>query len=1188
MSVFRALGNLFGKQDAPTASAPQSEDGQLRPRRIYEITFDNGDTTESSLLRLWRVVEESDPEDSRAAMAAFFGAFIAAYQGWVPTEPGADRSPGAPPGRWRTTAANPRSGPGPDGGPLGTLVGCSAGHPTAILNAMLRSLEGLPAALGSVSHGPGGGPLGDRGALLGHWLAPLWALQIAARSANNRAVLLQLRAPAFLHNLLKGIVARATGAVATFQVAGGTPTEDLRLPLLGALLAGTAGALRSLIEGELDLVVRSTAVPGGTGSPTGVPRVSPRLLDPPGGLPEASESGFTASDCASEPLARVLDPCSAVAVPPLTALLGGSPLYCLDTAWEPCNKGQADAMERVLKPYLDEGFAERLLEGLRAALGLRAVGAPLEPAHLASLLSALLLLLSPAPSALPLLLSPDRGHCGLAMILEELGNVDLNDTTERDDATVTPPAVTGDAAVLQLRVQYLSLQLVVAATKRSKKGLQLFHDMGGAARVTRLIQWSALNFGSIVVPHQTGGHTRPEQSADGRVGSSGGGFESPGCRPLEELFAVLELWLLPAPELGRTRSGATFGIGGKGASQRNHWVRLCREVLGVAVGALRPEAPAGLSQGQEIMHAAAVGKLSAVPGPLQHCFLGLLTQVLRVDSSIGSLLRDLGVWDLVYGPAFFFAGASPNRMLASFHLEEDFLDRTGPAGPAHVPAGPIASPITGRALSPIMGGAASGGIPAQGTPSRVPPGVPKDQGLKAGPAGLPDEATTLVALPDQARTQPALSNEVGVPKHDGSGGGRASRELTLGTAREHVREEASEAEEEVPGRPGQAPPGEKPKHGLPGVLPEMVPEAVDEVPSHRQRALAELRRRIVGFTEFAAAVPNGGGPRPEVHKLLELLDNHTKDPEMVQLAAPALTRLAAVMPDQAMANLDNEAGLEALARIILSQYEQEQSQKQRRSMEQQSISPVPHVAHEPATCNEQYSIGPQGIDAEGAGRNEWSRRSVDAENMEQPQRGVGGVRTSDVASPAEDKESDHEGWSPDGIRSDEGTGAVTIRKPVEQATSCDAHMVDDHGTRVDYVNPGRTDCAAEGPSASSVGTPARCSPGSSCGSAPAGGCRSPAVAVHPPYRLAELAPAGRPPFPHLGPDRVFSRHAPGTGADGHPGRHRRGAAGKGGLVHEVRRGAPAGSGAGGPTGRYPAGAPACVRASRGHAGGCRR
>jgi hypothetical protein len=106
---------------------------------------------------------------------------------------------------------------------------------------------------------------------------------------------------------VQGVVARATGAVATFQVAGGTPSEDLRLPLLGALLAGTAGALQALMEGELDLVGQSMLVPSGAGVPGRVRNPLPTIVEGPAG-----GSG-----------------------PPLMQILDGPPVYCLASAWEP-------------------------------------------------------------------------------------------------------------------------------------------------------------------------------------------------------------------------------------------------------------------------------------------------------------------------------------------------------------------------------------------------------------------------------------------------------------------------------------------------------------------------------------------------------------------------------------------------------------------------------------------------------------------------------------------------------------------------------------------------------------------------------------------------------------------------------------------------------------------------------------
>lgn len=76
-------------------------------------------------------------------------------------------------------------------------------------------------------------------------------------------------------------------------------------------------------------------------------------------------------------------------------------------------KGEAEALERAARPYLEEGFVERLVEGLRAAVGLRARGAILNPAHVAALLSCLLGFVTASGAAQAALLSQDRGRCGL-------------------------------------------------------------------------------------------------------------------------------------------------------------------------------------------------------------------------------------------------------------------------------------------------------------------------------------------------------------------------------------------------------------------------------------------------------------------------------------------------------------------------------------------------------------------------------------------------------------------------------------------------------------------------------------------------------------------------------------------------------------------------------------------------------
>jgi hypothetical protein len=54
-------------------------------------------------------------------------------------------------------------------------------------------------------------------------------------------------------------VSRAVGALASLEVAEGAPSEGLRLPLLGELLAATADTLSALAGGDL----RAARGPGG-------------------------------------------------------------------------------------------------------------------------------------------------------------------------------------------------------------------------------------------------------------------------------------------------------------------------------------------------------------------------------------------------------------------------------------------------------------------------------------------------------------------------------------------------------------------------------------------------------------------------------------------------------------------------------------------------------------------------------------------------------------------------------------------------------------------------------------------------------------------------------------------------------------------------------------------------------------
>lgn len=233
----------------------------------------------------------------------------------------------------------------------------------------------------------------------------------------------------------------------------------------------------------------------------------------------------------------------------------------------------------------------------------------------------------------------------------------------------------------------------------------------------------------------------------------------------------------------------------------------------------------------------AARELRSAVTPLQYCFLALVTQVLRIESGGLTILQELGVWDLVYGPAFFYVGSPGYQGPAAVCLQEDYI-----GGATRTASAPAAFP----APSPIMGG---GPVPAPG--STVP--------TNAGEAGA---ATSTVPRASQAvpggrtpavyGTDHAASREAAGAREPAAGPGlpgQAQRGTMLLNAGEGERDQAVQRSGDVGGSVEEA------------------REAVLEVDLQRQQAVAELRKRVVAFTVFAAAVPSSGGPRTEVVKV---------------------------------------------------------------------------------------------------------------------------------------------------------------------------------------------------------------------------------------------------------------------------------------------------------------------------------
>lgn len=253
--------------------------------------------------------------------------------------------------------------------------------------------------------------------------------------------------------------------------------------------------------------------------------------------------------------------------------------------------------------------------------------------------------------------------------------------------------------------------------------------------------------------------------------------------------------------------------------------RLCREVLRAVVYAWNSDAIANALQGPDLAHDRAARDLRSTVTPLQYCFLALVTQVLRIESSGLSLLHELGIWDLLYGSAFFYLGSPGYHGPTAVSLQENYI-----GGTTRTASAPAAFP----GPSPVMGGER-----IQDIARRVPTNgeEARPEAVRCAPGGTTENATSRDTA---GAREPA--RRPGLPE-------QAQRRAVLAKDGEGVRDQAVQ------------------RSGDSGGLVGEEREAVLEPAVQQRQPVAELRRRVVAFTVFAAAVPNGGGPRTEVLKV---------------------------------------------------------------------------------------------------------------------------------------------------------------------------------------------------------------------------------------------------------------------------------------------------------------------------------
>ncbi|GJP79175.1 hypothetical protein CLOP_g9415 [Closterium sp. NIES-67] len=191
---------------APTAASasPASATPPVPVARWAEIQFSDEDNDERELQVIWREYKAAGMQDSFRFLGIFLESFIRIYEDWKPEPPQRDKSSsskGGDGGRMRLGFRGGGGGGGEGGaGARGTIVGCSQGHPTAVIQQMVFEIKNtIPAILEMESE-----DLSDRAFVLNL----LCALTIALRSAHNRRVFAFHDGYAALTILFKDIVAQ--------------------------------------------------------------------------------------------------------------------------------------------------------------------------------------------------------------------------------------------------------------------------------------------------------------------------------------------------------------------------------------------------------------------------------------------------------------------------------------------------------------------------------------------------------------------------------------------------------------------------------------------------------------------------------------------------------------------------------------------------------------------------------------------------------------------------------------------------------------------------------------------------------------------------------------------------------------------------------------------------------------------
>ncbi|KAL0021859.1 hypothetical protein WJX77_009077 [Trebouxia sp. C0004] len=903
------FSSLFGKLDNQgDAASPAQSSAQAAHA---DTSFNESNSGEAKLAWLWREYEhsvQSDVKYSKAALTKFLTHFKEVFNDWQGfDEPvlGLAKQPSTPSRQGHSPMARVQAAR--SFFTSSTRAGCKAGHPQAVLEGLVQALRQLPTDLSQVAR-KANATVDEMQAAVSMQL--LGVLLILTHSQANRQRLLSLGLLNALAHSMKAAISKLNSQAAMIAVQDSLqPVQESQLWFLQSLL------------GKLVLIVHS----------------------------------YTS---------RSLRLCSKQSPGPMHHYLAGEPHYCSTGMIQPGSRQEADQMERIVKPLLDNHLQVLLLEQLAALKLLRSRSAMVVGEWEQLSLQCLLGVVSASRPAQGYLQSRDPDKNGLLMLIQGLGwpmaqaQRSIPQTEGEQSAAGTIMIGPGlRTAEDELKAQILTLQVIGAGLKANSNNLQTMCEAGGFKRITQLMQWAAFTFPPVAHQNSHGPTASRSHSQLHRGGSSKGGLNSLAFRsththsardqasqeypalsaaqrssgvastsqpskqqqPAQEASPYMQR---PQHDSNQHRCGESSqhpqGVQA-GSSQQPHGVSVGKHSHHVRLQGLDPSST----------HAGQAGGSRSQPDSreLEELFAVLSSWLSLAESRHGlplwgslmkqvtsCLLNAFQTSPLLPEPSTLFSNEAAIHTTAVAKLAQDtctlqhhalkFVAAVLVAEPAtlkHLRAEGLWDLAYGQ-LFFFWGGNDDGVHRHQGPqePQPAPQDSDRHQDNIALPASVIPEQTAPAAESPRPSQPPADHTAPAPHDEDLSKAGRHHETQNQDVAAAH--------------QAGH-------------VLPEQSVRKTDEMGGGlKMQQLQMLREHVAWVTEAASCLPATDGNEAECKKLLEVLEDWTLDPAVVLVAAPSLGHIVRSKPEPTLAALDTHDAISKLASIIKKQQQQQQQQ----------------------------------------------------------------------------------------------------------------------------------------------------------------------------------------------------------------------------------------------------------------------